>query len=350
MGEQRRAYSQNSHNRFDKLVYEPLYDGDFSEEHEDGARTVFHRTYPKTILNEVKSKDIPAKWSMNPYQGCEHGCSYCYARPTHNYWGYSAGLDFERVILYKPEVAQLLKKAFHAKSWRGEKIMLSGNTDCYQPVERKLGLTRKLLETCLEYRNPVSIITKNNLVRRDIDLLRALAEKNLVSVAISVTTLNEDLRRKLEPRTAAGAQRVETIRLLAEVGIPTAAMMAPVIPSLNDHEILNIAAETAQAGARGFGYTMLRLNGELEPLFEDWLNLHYPDRKNRVMNQVREVHGGKTGSNEPSMRMSGSGNWADMVKQQVRIAKKKYFPHQTPVQLNETLFRIPGPQLGLWEQ
>jgi DNA repair photolyase len=345
----RRAYGNNTHNRFDALRYEP--DPDLAPDHDEEPenRTTLIPVYPKSILNKVTSPDIPSNWSMNPYQGCEHGCSYCYARPTHNYWGYSAGLDFEQKILYKPNAADLLRQSFGKKGWKGEKVMLSGNTDCYQPVERKMGITRQLLQVCWEYRNPVSIITKNNLVRRDIDLLAQLAEHNLSAVAITVTTLNEDLRRTLEPRTASGQQRIETIRQLSAAGIPVAVMMAPVIPSLNDHEIFTIAEAAAAAGATSFGYTMLRLNGELADLFGDWLEVNFPDRKERVLNQVKAVHNGQLGSHNFSERMRGKGNWAGIIRSQVQVARKKFYPEQGWKPLDESQFRVPGPQLGLFD-
>ncbi len=255
-------------------------------------RTEYLETHPKTILNKVISADIPIPWSMNPYQGCEHGCVYCYARNTHPYWGFSAGLDFERKILVKRNAAELLENELKKKSWRAEPVMFAGNTDVYQPAERKFGITRACLEVFWKYRHPVSIITKNSLILRDLDLLKQLAAERLVHVAISITTLNDELRQFLEPRTASVKQRLRTVETLSAAGIPVFVMMAPIIPGLNDHEILSLVKTVAACGALGVGHSMVRLNGDVAIIFEDWIRKTMPDRADKVLNQIRDTHGG----------------------------------------------------------
>ncbi|NCX96742.1 MAG: PA0069 family radical SAM protein, partial [Chitinophagia bacterium] len=225
----------------------------------------------KTIVNEVKSPDIPIMYSANPYQGCEHGCVYCYARNSHEYWGYSAGLDFESKIVVKRNAPVLLKQFFENKNWNPTPISLSGNTDCYQPTERKMRLTRAMLEVCLDFRNPVGIITKNSLILRDLDILKELAKYNLVTVFCSITSLQEPLRRLLEPRTASYASRLNTVQTLAENGIPVGVMNAPIIPGLNDTDMFDVLNAAKYAGAQWAGYTIVRLNGAIGEIFKDWL-------------------------------------------------------------------------------
>ena len=288
-------------------------------------KTEYLETHPKTILNKVDSADIPLAWGMNPYQGCEHGCVYCYARNTHPYWGYSAGLDFERKILIKRNAASLLEAALKKKSWKATPIMFAGNTDIYQPAERKFGITRQCLEVFLKYRHPVSLITKNSLILRDLDLLRQLAEHNLVHVAISITTLDEDLRRFLEPRTASVQQRLRTVKTLSDKGIPVFVMMAPIIPGLNEHEIFKVFETVSELGALGAGYTMVRLNDDVALVFEDWIRKNMPDRAEKVLNKIREVHGGELGDFRPGLRMRGEGKIAEIIRAQYQLAKQKYF-------------------------
>ncbi|MFZ5553831.1 MAG: PA0069 family radical SAM protein, partial [Bacteroidota bacterium] len=261
----------NTHNRFlsQKLVKEHWEGIDENDSGE--SKTEFIPVFPKSIINKVESPDIAGAYSMNPYQGCEHGCIYCYARPTHEYWGYSAGLDFEQKILVKKNAPQLLKETFSKKNYTPAPIMFSGNTDCYQPVERKLQITRKMLEVCLHYKHPVSMITKNALILRDLDILSEMAKMNLVHVSISLTTLDDSLRRIMEPRTAAAAKKLEVIRELSSNGIPVNVMMAPIIPALNSSEIPTVGEKVSEAGALAFNYTMVRLNGEIATLFTDWV-------------------------------------------------------------------------------
>lgn len=296
-----------------------------AEWEEPDLKTEYLETHPKTILNRVESPDIPLEWSMNPYQGCEHGCIYCYARNTHPYWGYSAGLDFEQKILVKRNAADLLEKELQKKSWKAAPVMFAGNTDVYQPAERRFGITRACLEVFWKYRHPVGIITKNSLVLRDLDLLKQLAAENLTAVAISITTLNEELRQFLEPRTATVKQRLKTVETLSANGIPVFVMMAPIIPGLNEHEIFSMAKAVSERGALGIGYTMVRLNGDVGAIFEDWLRKTMPDRAEKVLNKIRGAHGGNLYDHRASVRMRGEGKIAEIIRDQFRLAKEKYF-------------------------
>lgn len=303
-------------------------------------KTEYIETHPKTILNKVSSADIPMEWSLNPYQGCEHGCVYCYARNTHPYWGYSAGLDFERKILIKKNAARLLEEQLRKKSWKAAPVMFAGNTDVYQPAERKFGITRACLEVFWKYRHPVGVITKNSLIVRDLDLLEQLAAEQLTQVAISITTLNEPLRQFLEPRTSTIAQRLRTVETLSKAGIPVFVMIGPIIPGLNEHEIFELAKESAARGASGLGYTMVRLNGDVGPIFENWLQHTMPDRADKILNKIREVHGGTLHDFKAGRRMRGEGKIADIIRDQVRIAKEKFFKDRS----------MPAYQLDLHEQ
>ena len=306
----------------------------YTREHPEGidecpderpVKTEYIEVFPRTILNKVDSPDIGPGYSMNPYQGCEHGCIYCYARNSHQYWGFSAGLDFERKILVKPSAPYLLEEKIRKPNWKATPIMLSGNTDCYQPIEQKLEITRKILEIMLKYRHPVGIITKNDLVLRDLDLLEKLADMHLVVVNISITSLDERLRRKLEPRTATYKRRLETVKQLSDHGVPVNVMMAPVIPSLTSHEIFEVAKQTAAHGARSIAHTVLRLNGHLGDLFEEWIRVHLPDMADRILNQVRECHDGKLNDSRFGIRIQGDGKVARQIKDMVEMARKKYF-------------------------
>lgn len=316
---------------------------------EADLKSVYLETHPKTILNKVESPDLPMEWSMNPYQGCEHGCVYCYARNTHPYWGYSAGLDFERKILIKRNAPKLLEEALQKKNWQAAPVMFAGNTDVYQPAERQFGITRACLEIFWKYRHPVGIITKNSLVLRDLDLLRQLASENLVHVAISVTTLQEELRRFLEPRTATVSQRLRTIETLTEAGIPVFAMLAPIIPGLNEHEILPMAKAVSERGALNIGYTMVRLNGDIGPIFEDWIRKHMPDRADKVLNKIRETHGGYLHDFRPGVRMRGEGNIALIIREQFQLARRRYFEGRAMPPFNVELHeQHKSPQLRLF--
>jgi DNA repair photolyase len=288
-------------------------------------KTNYMATMSKSILNKVDSPDIGLAYSMNPYQGCEHGCVYCYARNTHNYWGFGAGIDFEQKILYKLNAAKLLEKKITSQGWKPQPIMLSGNTDCYQPAEKKYKITRSMLEVLMEYRHPVGIITKSQLILRDLDILEKMAAKNLVHVAVSLTSLNDELTRKLEPRTSPGSIRLKTIAKLSDAGIPVRVMYAPVIPSINDGEVHQIAAETSKRGARAMNHIIVRLNGKIGEIFEDWLRKNFPQKADRVLNQIRSCHGGQLFDSRFGVRMKGEGNFAKIIGQQVKIARETHF-------------------------
>lgn len=337
-----RGAQSNVSNRFDALGHE--FRDDFVEhcrisgEEIDQGKTKYQLVYPKTIVNKVASPDVGMSFSMNPYQGCEHGCVYCYARNSQEYWGYGPGLDFERIILVKNTAAQLLEQKLRSRTWKAQPIVLSGNTDCYQPAERKFKLTRSCLEVFLRYRHPVGIITKNALVLRDLDILSELAALGLVVVSISVTTLSEETRRILEPRTVSIAKRLETIRELTEHGIPVNAMLAPIIPGINSHEILPMAKAVADHGALSMGYTMVRLNGAIGGIFTDWIRKTLPDRADKVLNQIADCHAGNLSDSRLSTRMRGEGHLADQIKQMVKLSRHKYFFNRQLPKLNTDSF------------
>ena len=296
----------------------------------------------KTVVNKVTSPDLGMMYSLNPYQGCEHGCIYCYARNAHEYWGFSAGLDFESKIIVKKNAPSLLEKCILHPNWQPVPISLSGNTDCYQPVERKLEITRSLLKIFAQYRHPVSMITKNSLILRDLDLLKDLASENLVHVYISITTLDEDLRRKMEPRTASAIKRLQTVEALANAGVPVGVMNAPIIPGLNHHEIPNVLKAAADHGAKNAGMTIVRLNGSIGMIFEDWLRKNFPDRFEKVWHQISDMHGGNVNDSQFGRRMHGEGNIADTIHQLYRASKKKYFKDRSMTAYDLTKFRKGG--------
>ena len=333
-----RGAQVNVHNRFDAQNHELREDflNYCALEGEDpfNTQTVLIDTFPKSIVNKVDSPDLRMGFSLNPYQGCEHGCVYCYARNSHEYWGYSAGVDFEQKILVKRNCVELLEKKFQSKRWEASPIVLSGNTDCYQPIEKKLEITRSLLKTFLKYRHPVGIITKNALIQRDIDILKELAKDNLVQVNLSITSLDESMRRMLEPRTATVKKRLETVEKLTTEGIPVSVMMAPIIPAINSHEILPLVKAVAERGALSVGYTMVRLNGAIGGIFTDWIQKTMPDRAEKVLHQIAECHGGNLNDSQFGRRMKGEGNIAEQVAQQFNIARKKYLTGRTLPVLN----------------
>ncbi len=337
-----RGAQVNTHNRFARHSYERVHEEalDLPPDN-DAGRTSFIPVHPKTIVNTVRSPDVGMVFSINPYQGCEHGCVYCYARNSHEYWGYSAGKDFEEKILVKERASELLRKKLSSPSWRPRPIALSGNTDCYQPVEKKLEITRSLLEVFSEFGHPVGIITKNALVQRDLDILAPMAERNLVKVVLSVTTLDENLRRILEPRTASVAKRLETIEKLSKAGIPLQVMVAPIIPGLNSNEVLPVIKEAAARGALNAGYTMVRLNGAVAEVFEEWLLRTMPDRAAKILRYIAETHGGKLGDSRFKTRMKGEGNFADAVRQSFQIARKRYMSGRSMPEYDFSHFRRP---------
>jgi len=320
-----------------------------AEGEEHRAKVKLIKVHPKTIVNQVKSPDVGMEWSLNPYQGCEHGCVYCYARNSHEYWGYSAGVDFERILLVKENAPLLLEATLNQRSWSGTPIVVSGNTDCYQPIERDLGITRKLIETFLRYRHPMGIITKNALIQRDIDLLSEMARRKLSHVVLSITTLQEELRRKLEPRTASIYKRLETVQALSSAGIPVTVMMAPIIPGLNSHEIFDLLKAAKRSGARDAHFTMVRLNGQIADIFGDWLQVHYPDRADKVLHQIAQVHGGNLKDSRFGKRMKGEGRIAEQIRDNFRLARQRTFGIPDRLQLDSSAYQaLKQPQLRLF--
>ncbi|RAJ10497.1 DNA repair photolyase [Chitinophaga skermanii] len=328
----------------------------YAKEHPEGIDEWWQSDVPtqmieenaKTLVNKVDSPDVGMWYSMNPYQGCEHGCIYCYARNSHQYWGYSAGLDFERKIICKVNAPELLKKFLENKNWQPKPISLSGNTDCYQPLERKMFLTRQLLEVAWEYKQPVGIITKNSLVLRDKYILQQMAQHNLVCVFISLTTLQEDLRQKMEPRTATAAQRLKTIKELTDLGIPVGVMTAPIIPGLNDHEIPQLLEQASKNGAKFAGYTVARLNDAVKIIFNDWLYKNFPDRADKVWHMVQSLHAGEVNDSHFGRRMTGDGNIAAIIKQQFKIHTKRLGINAEKFEFNCEMFQRPKIQLSLF--
>lgn len=328
----------NPHNRFFKLEYGRFEAAGIDDWEDKEEKTTYLEVYPKTIVNKVDSPDVGMMYSLNPYQGCEHGCSYCYARNSHEYWGYSPGVDFERKILVKKNAATLLEKAIQQPKWDGTTISLSGNTDCYQPAEKKFQLTRQCLEVLHKYNHPLGIITKNALVLRDLDILSDMAAKRLCGVSISITTMNEDTRRALEPRTASIRKRLEAVEELSKAGVPVNVMVAPVIPGINNHEILPIIKEVANRGALSVGHTVVRLNGAIGEIFEAWLEKYYPDRKMKVLHQIQSAHGGALNDSRFGTRMKGEGKFAEQVSQMIKLGKQRYLKERVWPETDHTLF------------
>ncbi|WP_299393431.1 PA0069 family radical SAM protein [uncultured Gelidibacter sp.] len=331
----------NVPNKFFQLSHEMR--DDFLEycakegEDADKNRTLYLEVFPKTIVNKVDSPDVGMGYSMNMYQGCEHGCIYCYARNSHEFWGYSAGLDFERRILVKKDAPKLLEQFIKRKSWQAFPIVMSGNTDCYQPAEQEFKLTRQCLEVFLKYKHPVGIITKNALILRDLDLLKELAKDNLIAVNLSITSLSEETRRVLEPRTATIKKRLETVKTLSENGIPVNVMMAPIIPSINSHEVLPLAKKVSEMGALSMGHTIVRLNGAIAEIFTDWIHKTMPDRAEKVLHQIESCHGGNLNDSRYGTRMRGEGEIAKQINDMVKLAKLKYFKGKSMPTLNTDL-------------
>ena len=316
-----RGAADNPANRFEPIHYQ-LGPDDGPEEFPAPA-TQFFRDKTQSIIATNDSPDVAFDASINPYRGCEHGCIYCYARPYHEYLGFSAGLDFESKIMVKENAPALLRRELSAPSWQPRMLGLSGVTDAYQPIERKLGLTRRCLEVLVEFRNPVAIVTKNRLVTRDRDLLAQLAQHEAVCVFLAVTTLDGDLARKLEPRATQPRGRLEAIRELSGAGIPTGVLIAPIIPGLTDHEIPAILAACREAGAKFAGHTMLRLPHGVGNLFADWLDRHFPERKEKILGRVRGMRDGKLNDSRFGQRMKGEGPVAEMIHQVFELARAK---------------------------
>jgi DNA repair photolyase len=318
-----RGALDNPHNRFHAHTREASDDGWESAREAEPLRTQWFPDRSRSVIVYNRSPDVPFDRSINPYRGCEHGCVYCFARPTHAYLDCSPGLDFESRIFYKPDAARLLRKELSRPAYRCQPLALGVNTDAYQPAERKLGITRAILDVLEAFRHPVGIVTKSALVERDIDLLGRMAAQRLVHVMVSVTTLDAQLARSLEPRAAAPRRRLEVIRRLSAAGIPVGVLVAPVIPFLNDSEIERILAEVRDAGALTAGYVMIRLPHEVKDLFQDWLAQHRPGEAQRIMACIRDMRGGRDYDAAFGRRMTGSGVFADLIRQRFDAAVKQ---------------------------
>lgn len=343
-----RGSQSNPNNKFHRHQFSTENVEGLDEPFLENSPTEFIKESPKKIISVSNSPDIPFLYSINPYQGCEHGCIYCYARNAHEYWGFSAGLDFERKIIFKPDAAEILEKQINHKNYKPQVIMLSGNTDCYQPAERKFKITRSLLKVFLKYKHPVSIITKNNLILRDLDLLEELNKLDLIHVNVSITSLNEELRQKLEPRTVTGKGRIKVIEKLTEKDIPVRVMVAPIIPGLNSDEIPEIIKAAANAGANDAGFTIVRLNGAIGNIFEDWIFKAYPYKAQKVLNQIAACHGGNLNDSRWGTRMRGDGKEAEAIHQLFKLALKKYMPNPSLHQLSLAHFHKKDEQLKLF--
>ena len=346
-----RGASANIVNRFMQVDYVPYGDAErLAEDDDSRPKTVYMPDASKSIIAYNDSPDVGFDASINPYRGCEHGCVYCYARPTHEYLDMSAGLDFETRIMVKHEAPELLRNTLSGKNWKPQVVGFSGVTDCYQPVERELMITRGCLEVFLDFRNPVVIITKNRLVTRDIDLLQELASFNAVTVFVSVTTLDLELNRVMEPRTSSPKQRLDTIHQLAEAGIPVGSLIAPVIPGLTDTEMPAVIEAVANAGATFASYIALRLPLAVAPLFETWLDERYPDKKEKVLNRVRSMRGGNLYNSEFDQRMKGTGFHADQLRSMFEVYTRKHGLNRGRNPLCAEYFRVPihsGDQIEL---
>jgi DNA repair photolyase len=329
-------------NRFEPLACEPDPDSDLDPSEVPARPTQFLRDLSVSVISRNDSPDIPFRVSLNPYRGCEHGCAYCYARPTHEYLGFSAGLDFESRILVKERAPELLRKELSASSWVPQWMALSGVTDPYQPVERKLKLTRRCLEVLAEFRNPVGIVTKNQLVARDADILSELARHGAASVAISLTTLDTDLRKILEPRTSPPAARLAAVSALASAGVPVGVMIAPVIPAINDHEIPALLKAAREAGAQFASYVTLRLPLGVKELFVDWLERHFPDRRDKTLHQIESLRGGRLNDSRFGSRMRGEGKFADQISQLFHASLRRAGLSERGPELSAAAFRRPG--------
>lgn len=333
-------------NRFERL--ETIADPDAFDAEAPPRRTEFLRDASQSIITRNHSPDVGFETSLNPYRGCEHGCAYCFARPTHEYLGFSAGLDFESKIVVKENAPELLRAELSRKSWQPQTLVMSGVTDCYQPIERKLEITRRCVAVLAEFRNPLAIITKNHLVTRDIDLLSALEKLRAVVVNISITTLDPELAKKLEPRASPPSRRLAAVEELSAAGIPVRVLMAPCIPGFNDHEMPAIFSASAKAGARGAGYVPLRLPWAVAPIFSDWLDRHAPGEKEKVLGRVRDMRDGKLNDPNFGSRMRGSGFYAAQMHALYDLARHKAGFKNDRLELSAASFRVPTNQLSLF--
>ncbi|NOT11781.1 MAG: PA0069 family radical SAM protein [Methylococcaceae bacterium] len=345
-----RGSVSNRTGRFEIESHEFFDDG--WDNHEDISEllpTTLTIDFAKTVITYNASPDVPFDRSINPYRGCEHGCAYCFARPSHAYLGLSPGLDFETKLFYKSDAPERLRSELAARNYRPAPIALGINTDAYQPVERKLGLTRRILEVLHECRHPVSIVTKSALIERDLDILTDMARQNLVQISLSITTLKPETARRLEPRAASPKRRLQTVARLSEAGIPVSVLVAPVIPVLNDEELEKILTEARNAGALDTGYVLLRLPLELKELFKEWLTTHEPLKAEHVMNRIYDAREGKAYDSAYGVRMRGTGEYASVLNQRFRLARKKLSFPGLPA-FNCQIFRPPrlGGQMDLF--
>ena len=344
-----RGAAFNPANRFERI--EVVWDEDSTLDPSEmpAPQTLYLRDSSRSIIATNDSPDVMMEASINPYRGCEHGCIYCFARPTHEYFGLSAGLDFETKIFVKENAPELLRAELMSKNYSPRVISISGVTDCYQPIERKLQITRRCLEVLAEFNNPTGIITKSHLITRDIDILGEMAKKNLVVAILSITTLDLDLHRVFEPRAATPARRLNAIEMLAKAGVCTGVMVAPVVPGMTDHEMPAILKAAADAGAAFAGYVPLRLPFALAAMFEDWLERHFPQRKAKVLNRIRQLRNGKLNDGDFHTRMTGEGPLAEQLSSLFDIAKRRAGITAELPPLSKDLFRRPsGPQMTLW--
>jgi DNA repair photolyase len=335
-----RGAAGNPPNRFEKIRLER--DEDWNPEEDPSPRTQFLRDLSQTIISRNDSPDIPFDASINPYRGCEHGCSYCYARHTHEFLGFSAGLEFESKIMVKENAPDLLRRELSSPKWKPQELAMSGVTDCYQPIERRLQLTRCCLAVLAEFRNPVSIITKNYLVTRDLDLLKELAAHKAVIVHLSINSLDRDLARKLEPRASLPEQRFAAVRALSDAGVPVGVLVAPVIPALNDHEIPAVLAAAKAAGAGWAETEILRLPLTVAPVFRQWLEKNFPGKVDKVLNRIRAIRGGKLNDPRFGLRMRGEGIFAEQIARMFHVALKKEGLAEDGPELSVAAFRRPG--------
>src|SRR5262245_54392372 len=346
-----RGASWSPANRIEKLHVDlndlDVVDGDPGTEERPRRGTQYFRDGTKSVITRNHSPDVGFETSLNPYRGCEHGCIYCYARPTHEYLGFSAGLDFESKIMVKTNAPELLRVELESPSWEPQTLVLSGVTDPYQPVERKLRITRHCLEVLAKFRNPVAIITKNHLVTRDIDLLRELAAFNAAAVNVSVTSLDPNLQRVLEPRTTPPQARLDAIRQLRRANIPVGVMVAPIIPGLTDHDVPKILDACAKAGAQFAGYTIVRLPWAVAPLFEQWLEEHFPDRKEKVLGRIRHLRGNRLNNSQWHARMTGEGIFAEQIASLFKVGCRRAGIGERPT-LSCKSFRRSTTQLRLF--
>jgi DNA repair photolyase len=335
-----RGAGGNPPNRFEQIRLER--DEDWDPNEDPSPKTQFLHDLSQTIISYNDSPDIPFKATINAYRGCEHGCSYCYARPTHEYLGFSAGLDFESKIMVKENAPELLRRELSSPKWKPQELAMSGVTDCYQPIERKLQLTRRCLAVLAEFRNPVSIITKNFLVTRDLDLLRELAVHRAVQVNLSINSLSSELARKLEPRASSPNQRLEAVQILSKAEVPVGVLVAPVIPTMNDHEIPGVLAAAKAAGA-GWAYMeVLRLPLTVAPVFQEWLERNFPEKKEKVLGRIRAIRAGKLNDSRFGSRMRGEGIFADQISQMFHVARRKVGIPEDGPELSTAAFRRPG--------